>query len=137
MNKTLSKRNRAGFTLIELIVVVAVLSILAAIAVPAYSSFTQKARRSDAYAALAALQLAQEKYRITHTSYGTLAQLSAAATSEDGYYALSVSNASTASYTLTANGSGSSQNNDTGCVSLNITYSNGTTTKGPDGCWRK
>ena len=40
---TLTKRQNAGFTLVELIVVIAILAILAGVAVPAYSAYVKKA----------------------------------------------------------------------------------------------
>lgn len=47
MNKNLLtklKKNKKGFTLIELIVVIAILGILAAIAIPRFAGFTDKAK---------------------------------------------------------------------------------------------
>lgn len=41
------KRNKKGFTLIELIVVIAILAILAAILIPRFAGFTDKARSTQ------------------------------------------------------------------------------------------
>lgn len=48
---------RAGFTLVELMIVVAVIGILAAVAYPSYVEYIRQARRADAQSAL--LELAQ------------------------------------------------------------------------------
>jgi len=57
-----SRRQAAGFTLIEVMITVAIIAILAAIAIPSYSQYVQRARRSDAKAAL--LDLAAREERI-------------------------------------------------------------------------
>lgn len=49
---------RAGFTLVELIVVIAILGILAAVAVPAYSGYIKKANEATDYANLDAIKTA-------------------------------------------------------------------------------
>lgn len=58
MNKKVQKRNRKGFTLIELVVVVAIIGILAAIAIPRYMAAQERARESAHAANLATLKSA-------------------------------------------------------------------------------
>lgn len=50
-------------------IVVAILGILSAVAYPSYQNYIRKSRRADAHALLQAAALAQEKYRINHTTY--------------------------------------------------------------------
>jgi len=83
-------KRSSGFTLIELMIVVAIIGILAAIAVPAYSDYVLKGKRSDAKAALLQAQIAEEKYRASNTTYGTLAQIGINTTSPKGYYTIAV-----------------------------------------------
>lgn len=50
MKKGLSKKNKKGFTLIELVVVIAILGILAAILIPVIGGFIKRANEARDYA---------------------------------------------------------------------------------------
>lgn len=118
-----------GFSMVELMVAVLIAGLLASVAYPSYRDQVRKGRRSDAIAALGALQLAQERYRNTSVQYASsVALLGMAATSEGGHYDLSIQNASATSYTLLATAkSGSSQAADANCVRMAIAFSAGLT----------
>jgi type IV pilus assembly protein PilE len=131
MRKRIQKK---GFTLIELMVTVAIIAILALIAIPSYTRYITKSNRSEALNALLLIQTHQEKYRTTHTSYATLATLGANPSTENGYYTITESNITASSYTLTATATGK-QANDTGCSTIVLSYSNGSTTRTPADCW--
>lgn len=101
MKCRLSKNARA-FTLIELMIVVAVVGILAAIAYPAYTDYVIRAKRADGKAVLLQVQLAQEKWRANHTTYGSKSDLGIT-TSPDGYYTVNdFTNIGASTYTATA-----------------------------------
>jgi type IV pilus assembly protein PilE len=70
------KRNKRGFTLIEVMVVVVVVAILATVAYPSYQQSVRKARRAEGRAALMQLMQQQERYYSQSTSYITFSSTS-------------------------------------------------------------
>jgi type IV pilus assembly protein PilE len=121
---------RRGFTLIEVMIALVVIVLLAAVAYPAYTSAIAKNRRAEGVAAMAAVQLAQERWRSNNDSYSSAYDSTSkkftdlnvsAVSSPEGYYTLSISGASEIGYTLTATAdSGKAQASDTNCVRLVI-----------------
>jgi prepilin-type N-terminal cleavage/methylation domain-containing protein len=83
-------RNRAGFTLVELMVVVAIIGILAAIAIPQYQLYQSRARQSEAKVGLAAIYATEEGYFAEQATYtGCLAAIGfAPATGSRRFYAI-------------------------------------------------
>lgn len=71
VNRKVSKINRNGFTLVELMITVAILGILAAVAIPAYSNYVNRAKQSDAIIGLKAAQMAQEQYFSENNAYSS------------------------------------------------------------------
>lgn len=122
-------QSAAGFTLVELLIAVVILGVLLAVAFPSYQDNIRKGRRADAFAALAAVQHAQERHRANNASYAgnlnstpnaaTLPNISA--TSGNGHYNLELSDASATGYTATATAPlTSSQYADTACRVLAV-----------------
>jgi type IV pilus assembly protein PilE len=119
MQQASSHRACAGFTLVDLMCAVAVAGILSCIAMPAYLGAMQKVRRSEALAALLQAQLAQERFRADHASYGALADLGLPATTPNGYYQFSVSDNSETGYKIQAVAT-AAQSADTLCRHLRL-----------------
>ena len=107
-------KRQAGFTLIEMMIVVAILGVLAAIALPSYQESVKKGRRTDAMAALQGLAQAMERHYTTTGGYTDAATgpadtgaptIFSAKSPIDGsqtFYNLTISAATTTTYTLTA-----------------------------------
>ena len=114
-------------------IVVAVISILAALALPSYLESVRKGRRSEAAAALAQVQQAQERWRANNAAYTTALAASApnglgidVTNNPDRLYNLSVDAANATGYTATAAAvSGKSQANDTNCTTMRVRLANG------------
>jgi len=141
------RQRKTGFTLIELMITVAVVGILAAIAYPSYIDYVRASRRAEAINQLSAIALAQEKWRANNTSYtGTLGTGGlgwASATTQGGYYVLTISNPSGTSFTATATAQTvGGQNNDkasgVSCATLTIDQNGpvlGSPSQAP--CWKR
>jgi type IV pilus assembly protein PilE len=129
-------RRGGGFTLIELMIVLVIVAILAAIAYPSYRDNVMRGRRAAARAALTELSARQEQFFLSNRTYtNALANLSVAATTEGGYYALSVAAATGACplstcYVLQAAPQVAQATDSCGTLSLS---SEGA--KAPAGCW--
>lgn len=145
----LPSRPQAGFTLVELMIVVVVAAVLLAVALPSFMDSIRKGRRSEAFAAMATMQQAQERWRSSNPSYASSSDTGFATvtTGPGGYYSVSVAAGSTStSYEIIADGTGSSQANDTTCARLgvraadgSIQYASGSTFSyaNSNPCWSK
>ncbi len=149
---TVSKR-QSGVTLIELIVVMIIVGVLAAVAIPSYRNYVIRSNRADAKDALLALATAQEKHYLQCNSYATTianatdcvaGDVQGAATSKNGWYALTVAAPNPATgFTATATAVASeNQFQDTACRTFSVS-SLGVRTAADDAsadntaeCWR-
>ena len=98
-----------GFTLIEVLIVCVVVGVLTAIALPSYQNQVQKSRRSDAKSALVGAAGQMERYFTERGTYATATLGSGgvyAATTQNGYYTLSLANLTVSTYTLRATPAG-------------------------------
>ena len=142
-------KKQRGFTLIGLMVVVAVVAILAGIAINSYRNQIRKSKRAEAKQVLADYSMRQEKWRATHATYGTLAEINGVTPMTSGNYTVAVTFPTSGtcaggqtkdnrnSFIITATKAGS-QADDTGCATMVFTNDCGTITKtstGGDSCW--
>ncbi len=131
-----------GFTLIELTIVVAVVALLGAVALPAYQDSVRKARRTEAKAALSEAAQMMERYLTERGTYAT-ATLGAATDppavyrdrSENGYYALSLSNLAAGTFTLSAVPQGSQASDGCGTFTLTQRGERGVSARTTAECW--
>ena len=125
------RKRQKGVTLLELLTVVLILGILASIAVPSYRRYLLRAQRSDATTTLLRVQASQEKHFLQYGVYvtstanmpnaQTAGGLGIAATTERGFYAITLTNTATG-YTATATPIvGKGQSEDTQCATFAIT----------------
>lgn len=63
------KNSKAGFSLVELTIVVVILGVLAMMAVPRYQTAVERTKASEAFAYLAQVEGAQERYNARKGEY--------------------------------------------------------------------
>jgi type IV pilus assembly protein PilE len=125
----LAMTRQRGFTLIELLIVVAIIAVLAGIALPAYQRYTYRARRAEGQQLLMGIANAEERYYATHNQYGSLTDISAVTTSQNGFYTVDApAGASTSSQAFSFEARPSSTQSKDVCGSLTI---NSAGAKGP------
>lgn len=111
-----------GFTLVELMVTVAVIAIIASIAYPSYQEQIRKTRRSEAKAALMDAVAKAERHYTQFGNYGGTIALPA--TTENGYYAIALTAATTASpqtFSVTATRAGQQASDKCGNFTIDQT----------------
>ncbi|MFP4315875.1 MAG: type IV pilin protein [Desulfovibrionales bacterium] len=123
-----------GFSLIELLVAVAIIAILAAVAIPSYRSHILKSQRSDGKVAIMESAQRLERYYTNNNTYagatvGNADTDTIQATSEEGFYTLSLPVLTAGNYTIQATRVGG---NDPECATMNATH---TGAKTPAECW--
>src|SRR5437868_13637740 len=89
--------NKAGFTLIELIITVTIVGILVAIAYPAYQDHLIASRRSDGQSALLNTAALMEHFYTENNTYvgANSTSLGISYTSQQGFYKVSIAPAAT------------------------------------------
>ncbi len=137
-------RGATGFTLVEIMVVVAIIGIIAAIAYPSYQSSIRKTHRTDAKQTLLDIGQKMERYYTENNTYATATLGSggthiAPTSSPEGYYTLSFTTQTAATYTLRATRTtkGGQNSDECGEFTLTETGAKGVTggTLSATNCW--
>jgi type IV pilus assembly protein PilE len=99
-----------GFTLMELLITVAIVGILAAIALPSYLEQIRKSHRADAKSAALTVAVQMQRYFTERNTFAGatlgVGGVYPSTTSENGYYALSLTNLTATTFTLNATPAG-------------------------------
>jgi type IV pilus assembly protein PilE len=139
MRTQAARREQRGVTLIELMVVVVIVAILASIAVPSYRNYVMRTHRTEARTALLAIAAGQEKHYVQNNTYtdkltdAPPTGLGLPATTENGWYTISIESADTEGWSGKATATGG-QADDTHCADFTIDQA-GVKDATNDDCW--
>lgn len=118
-----------GFSLIEILIVMVIVGILTSIAYPSYREYINRAHRTDGQAGLLDLASRLERYYSENNTYQTATIASGGATdvlssaiTPEGWYTLSISSATSTSYSLQATPIGTQGTSDKTCQSLTFNH---------------
>lgn len=124
---------QSGITLLELMVVIAIVAIIASVAYPSFTDGLRKSRRAEAFKGLLSMQLKQEEFRVSNTSYS--ATPSQVGNPASDYYTFTISGATTTTYTLIATTKGAQVGDKAGNTACDTLTLNKADTKTPADCW--
>ncbi|MBS2782191.1 type IV pilin protein [Aeromonas salmonicida] len=124
---------QSGITLLELMVVIAIVAIIASVAYPSFTDGLRKSRRAEAFKGLLSMQLKQEEFRVSNTSYS--ATPSQVGNPASDYYTFTISGATATTYTLIATTKGAQVGDKAGNTACDTLTLNKADTKTPADCW--
>lgn len=115
------RKYQRGFSLTEMMIVVAIMTILGAVAMPSFTNQIRRSNRTDATSALLRVAAEQEKFYLQNNSYADDVDALGSASSDAGYYTLTVTAGNAAGFTLVATPTvGGPQANDATCARFSI-----------------
>lgn len=137
-----------GFTLLELLIVVAIMGILTSIALPAYQNSVIRSGRAEAKTELLQVASDQERYFSNFNTYvddamplNTPVVAGRDRTTQNGFYAISVSACGTGTIATCFLATATAQNDQTADSCTTLTYSDtgarGATGDTTDECWQR
>ena len=133
-------KKTGGFTLIELMIVVAVLAVIVAIGYPSYQEHIKKSRRAEGMGQLLELADRMERAYSDSGTYPTDISEVYVATTDGGFYTLSIVTANNISFTVSAAPTSLGGQDDDKCHTFTLTslgeksVSGGSL--GNDKCWK-
>ncbi len=120
-----------GYSLLQLLIALLLFSLFATLALPNYQTAMRQSARSAAKAELLRLADLQAQWRLSHTQYGTLAEIQAAAPTIPYQFAVTVN--SNQAFSITATPATDAQQHDD-CGILQVTQDIRLSSQNPQSC---